>query len=142
MVVQPIECFKLNITRLRPGPMSEEKRIRSMQELDNELAFVKDWSVLAIGMTALAEGDTDWGSFWLFLKGERAWVHLIEGMCRTARDPLLVTLAEELIEFVIDTGESIKVRLRDTLSRDQGLKALRHWVAESEELAELRWGPA
>jgi hypothetical protein len=79
------------------------------------------------------------GSFWLFLNGDRAWIHLIEGPYFTARDPAASGLPHAIVEFRDDTGSPHPIAVRDTVSRDQGLRALRLWMPHAERLAELTW---
>jgi hypothetical protein len=121
-----------------PVPEFEDYRLSSTDELDRVLDRFADESHLAIGLDELDEDDCHWGSFWVFLTHLRAWIHLMEGPCLTARDP---TLSDSSIEeeFLIDNGDSKQVPYRDTLSREQGLGALRVWMSEGKKLDELTW---
>jgi hypothetical protein len=94
--------------------------------------------MLAIGLNCVAEG-ADWGSFLLLLNGERGVVHLMEGPCLTARDPNLRAPGAPSVKFQDDAGVWHDVPFEGTISREQGLRALRHWLPRGEKLPELTW---
>lgn len=116
----------------------EDYRLNSTDELNMVLDPFADESHLAIGLHEFDEDDCHWGSFWVFLNHLRAWIHLSEGPCLTARDRALSDSSLEE-EFLIDNGDTKKVPYRDTVSRTQGLRALRVWMSEGKKLAELTW---
>lgn len=132
------DYFELMIARFTPKPRADELRITTLGELDQCLAHCMTEPMLAIGLSCVAE-DADWGHFLLLMNGERAWVHLMEGPCRTARDPG-VNGSRSLVTFEDDGGVSHKIPFEDTISREQGLRALRHWLPRGEKLPELVWG--
>jgi hypothetical protein len=131
------DFFKLMIARFAPKSKSE-CRIKSVDELDARLTGVLSESMLAIGLACVAEG-ADWGAFLLLLNGERAWVHLMEGPCLTARDPEARGSGAS-VRFCDDAGVWHEIPLEDTISREQGLRALRHWLPRGDKLPELAWG--
>ncbi len=133
------EFFELEITRFEPTPATTEHRIKTVDALDRLLGNFESESELVIGLTAVDPDDCDMGSFWLFLKGERSWAHLTEGACYEARDPAFSGPSQATLEFQDDSGNQHRVPVRHTLSRDQGLKALRHWLPHGERLSELIW---
>jgi hypothetical protein len=132
------DFFELTIARFTPKPVVEECRIKTVCELDDRLAEIITEPMLAIGLGCVAE-DADWGHFLLLLNGERSWVHLMEGPCLTARDPS-VSGARTLMSFQDDAGVSHEIPFEDTISREQGLRALRYWLPRGEKLPELVWG--
>jgi hypothetical protein len=134
------DYFDLMIARFTPTPRTEESRIKTVRELDERLAGIMADPILAIGLGCVAE-DADWGHFLLLLNGERARVHLMEGPCLTARDPN-VSGSRTLVGFQDDAGVSHLIPFDDTISREQGLRALRHWLPCGEKLPELVWGYA
>ena len=110
-----------------------------MQELDDRLADLLSEPILAIGLNCVADG-ADWGHFLLLLSGERALVHLMEGPCVSARDPSLGAPAASSVKFQDDAGFWHEVPFTGTISQQQGLRALRHWLPRGEKLPELEWG--
>ncbi len=85
--------WELSLTRFdfarTPVPEFEDYRLNSTDELNMVLDQFADESHLAIGLHELDEDDCHWGSFWVFLSHSRAWIHLSEGPCLTARDRAL-----------------------------------------------------
>ena len=132
------DYFELMIARFTPKPRVGEFRITTMGELDERLAEIMTEPMLAIGLGCVAK-DANWGHFLLLLNGERAWVHLMEGPCLTARDPS-VSGSHSLVAFQDDVWVSHEIPFEDTISREQGLRALRHWLPRGEKLPELVWG--
>jgi hypothetical protein len=59
----------------------------------------------------------------------------------TARDPAFAA-GKATVMFEDDGGNVHEVPLRDTISREQGLRALRCWMPRAEKWSELVWGPA
>jgi hypothetical protein len=134
------DFFELMVARFTPAPRADECRISTARELDEQLAGVLAEPMLAVGLNCVAEG-ADWGSLLLLLNGERAWVHLMEGPCLTARDPT-VSRSGAPVSFRDDAGVWHEVPFEDTIPREQGLRALRHWLPRGEKLPELVWGRA
>jgi hypothetical protein len=132
------DYFDLTIARFTPKPRADECRIKTVRELNERLAEIITEPMLAIGLGCVAEG-ADWGHFLLLLNGERAWVHLMEGPCLTAHDPS-VSGSRTLVSFQDDAGVSHEIPFEDTISREQGLRALRHWLPRGKKLPELVWG--
>lgn len=132
------DFFELMVTRFTPSPQSEECRIRTVQELDLQLAPFLEESMLAIGLSCVAEG-AGWGYFLLLVNGARAWVHLMEGRCVTAHDTNLGVKATPLVRFQDDAGVWHEVPFQDTITREQGIRALQHWVPHGEKMPELTW---
>jgi hypothetical protein len=132
------DFFELMIARFTPKPRAKQCRIKTVGELDERLAGALADPMLAIGLTCVAEG-VDWGSFLLLLNGERAWVHLMVGHCITARDPKIRDTSAS-VSFLDDAGVWHQMPFEATLSREQGLCALRHWLPRGEKLPKLAWG--
>ena len=132
------DYFDLIIAHFTPKPRADECRIKTVRELDERLAEIITEPMLAIGLGCVAE-DANWGHFLLLLNGERSWVHLMEGPCLTARDPS-VSGSRTLVSFQDDAGVSHEIPFEDTISREQGLRALRYWLPRGEKLPELVWG--
>jgi hypothetical protein len=135
--VADLDFFELMIARFTPNPQVSEWRINTVRELDECLAGLLTEPLLAVGLGCVAEG-ADWGSFLLLLHRERGWVHLMEGACLTARDPSL-TGPNGVVRFQDDAGVWHEVAFEETISREQGLQALRHWLPRGDKLPELRW---
>jgi hypothetical protein len=136
--VEP-DFFELELTSLEPTRVTRERRIKTVKGLDRALASFRSAAQLVVGLTAVDPDGCDMGSFWLFLNGDRAWIHLTEGACFTARDPAAPRRTRAVMGFHDDGGNTHRVRLHDTVSRDQGLRALRHWLPQGERLPELSW---
>lgn len=132
------DYFDLMIVRFTPRPRAHECHVKTLRELDECLAGIMTEPMLAIGLGCVAE-DAGWGHFLLLLNGERGWVHLMEGACLTARDPR-VSGSRTLVSFQDDVGVSHEIPFEDTISREQGHQALRHWLPRGEKLPELVWG--
>jgi hypothetical protein len=132
------EYFDLMIARFTPKLSASECRIRTVRELDERLAETMTEPMLAIGIGCVTK-DADWDHFLLLLNGDRAWIHLMAGRCITARDPNSLS-SQTLVNFQDDAGVSHKIAFQDTVSRDQGLRALRHWLPRGDKLTELVWG--
>ena len=94
---------------------------------------------LALEVTPIDSEGGDMGSFWLFLNGDRGWIHLIEGPCFTARDPLTTETSDAAIEFQDEAGFTHHIPLHDTVSREQGFAAIRHWMPHGDRLSGLQW---
>ncbi len=133
--------FELVLTRFAPRPVTQTFQIKTVAELDTNLLEVGGEDLLCIGLGCIAEG-ADWGSFWLLLNGTRAYIHLLEGPCLTARDPSEVVRDGEVIQFPDDGGNWHEVAAANTVSRELGLRAVRHWLPRGEKLPELSWGRA
>jgi hypothetical protein len=131
--------FELELTSLEPLCPTRERRIKTIKGLDRELAQVQSAAQLVVGLTAFDADECDMGSFWLFLNGARAWIHLTEGACFTARAPGAAGRSRATVEFQDDGGTRHRIPLRDTVSRDQGLEALRRWLPHGEKWPGLRW---
>jgi hypothetical protein len=136
------DFFELEITSLQPARPTSECRIKTVQDLDRALAGVESAVQLALGVTACDADGGDMGSFWLFLNGDRAWIHLIEGLCFTARDPQATGRSQAIVEFKDDAGHIHRISTSDTVSREQGIEALRRWLPHGEKLPELEWDRA
>jgi hypothetical protein len=132
------EYFELMIARFMAEPTTEECRVESLEELDVRLAPVLSEPILTIGLNRVID-DADWGHFLLLLNGDRAWIHLVDGPCLTGRDPNLRASAAQPVMFQDDAGVWHEVPYDGTLSREQGLAALRHWAPRGEKSAELAW---
>jgi hypothetical protein len=132
------EVFQLEITRFGDGPATEEYEIETVEELDARLGDLAAEPQLALGLCYVFE-EADEGSFWLFLNGDRAYIHLVDGPCYTAWDPSVEGPAETVITFQDDAGFPHHIPLRKTTAREQGLRALRLWMQGGEKLADLTW---
>ena len=132
------DFFELLVTRFTPEPSTEECRIETVQELDERLAPILSEQMLAINLNCVSD-DADWGSFLLLLCGERALIHLMEGPCISARDPSLVAPDASPVRFRDDAGFWHEAPFEHTISREQGLRALRHWLSQGETASELSW---
>ena len=66
------DSFELEVTTFRPAPVSKIRRVKTVAELDRQLAHCKAEPMLVTGLTALDEDECGWGLFWLCLNGDRA----------------------------------------------------------------------
>jgi hypothetical protein len=132
------DYFELMIARFKPKLQTEECRIKTGEELDDRLARVLAEPQLAIGLGFVEDG-AGWGYFLLLLNGERAWIHLMEGPCVTGRDSKVALADTRPVRFRDDVGVWHEVPFKDTITREQGVQALRHWLPRGEKLPELTW---
>jgi hypothetical protein len=132
------DYFELALTQFAPRPATRTFRIKTVAELDEHLRSVAEQEFLSVGLCCIAE-EADWGSFWLLVSGERACIHLLEGPCLTGRAPSPGGRGAERVRFLDDGGNWHEFALADTVSREMGLRALRHWLPRAEKLPELEW---
>jgi hypothetical protein len=132
------DFFELMIARFTPKPRVEECRIKTVKEFDERLAPLIAEPMLAIGLNCIAEG-AGWGSFLLLLSEERALIHLMEGPCLTAHEAGHRFSGAPTVKFLDDAMVWHEVPFERTVSREQGLRALRHWLPRGEKLPELMW---
>jgi hypothetical protein len=134
--------FSVQIARLRGSRPTEfeteEYDVDSPEEFDERLADFRAEPELVVGVTYVYDEGGE-GSFWLFLNGDRGYIHLIDGPCYTARNPAFEGLTQGALTFRDDVGFPHEIELRNTVTRDQGLAALRHWMQGGEQLSELTW---
>lgn len=135
------DYFELTLTHFTPHPVTESCKIETVAELDEYLLRIAGEKLLSIGVGCIAD-EADWGSCWLFINGDRAHIHLLEGPCVTGRDPSIAEQGGERVRFRDDGGNWHDFEFVDTVSREQGLRALRHWLPRGEKLPELRWDQA
>jgi hypothetical protein len=135
------DYFELSLTRFAPEPVTLTRRIRTVAELDEHLIPAAGEATLCVGLTCVAE-EAEWGAFCLLLGGTRGYVHLQEGPCLTACDPASAVPDGGSVHFLDDGGNCHEIALRNTVAREQGLRALRHWMPHGERLPELIWRPA
>ena len=109
------DYFTLVLTRFTPRPKAEESRINSVTEFDEKLAPVQAEPLLFVGLSCMAEG-AEGGAFSLFLSGDRAWIHLMEGRCLTGKDPESVRHGPDTVRFQDDGGNWHDLALSDTVS--------------------------
>jgi len=137
-----VEYFQVQVALPGDGPPVEfetdEYEVDTPEEVDERLAGVRAEPELVVGVTYICD-DADEGSFWLFLNGDRGYIHLIDGPCYTARNPAFEGLTQGALNFRDDVGFGHEIELRNTVTRDQGFAALRHWMQGGEQLAELTW---
>jgi hypothetical protein len=139
--VEP-DFFEVRITRFVPGPVTQDWQVKTVKELDRLLSGVESEPQFFLGVGAVDPDGCDMGAFSLFVNGDRAWVHLVEGPCWTARDPSFRGKTRAAVEVLDDGGHGHLIPVRETISRCQGLEAVRHWMPRGEMLPELRWGRA
>lgn len=127
--------FALEVTRFTPAPVTEAFPVASLAELDAIVRRHDGEREVVFGLDC--DGGAG-GAFWLFLAGERGWIHLTAGGCSTARGRD-ATAATGLVAFRIDTGEQREIAAGRTVSRTQGVQALRHWFCTEQQWSELEW---
>lgn len=130
------ECdYLLEVTRFTPSPAAESYAIESLEGLDDALEGVAEEATVVI---ALACDDGAGGAFFVFLSEGRACIHLTEGACWTAseRTPLP---NDQIICFRMDNGDGLQVMAEQTVTRQQGFQALRHWFVQGERWDEVAW---
>ena len=93
-----------------------------------------------VGPTFVTEG-ADWGSFLLLPNGGRAWVHLMEGPCPTARDADLTDTGGS-VGLQDDVGVWHQAPFESTISREQRFRASRHRPPRGEKWPGLTRGRA
>lgn len=128
--------FALDVTRFVPAPVTESFPVASVADLDAALGRYSSAPEVVFGLVC-DEGAG--GAFFLFVAGGRGWVHLTAGPCRTARGPDTWG-GTGLVAFRLDTGERREVAADRTVSREQGVQALRHWFCTGQQWPELVWG--
>ena len=133
--------FELVVTGFDPTPVTRTVRIKTVAELDASLRDREGEELLFVGLSCIAEG-AEWGAFGLFLSGGRAYIHLVEGPCLTARDPSEVVPDGGGVRFRDDGGNWHEFPMAETVSRELGLRAVRHWLPRGDKLPELSWGRA
>jgi hypothetical protein len=126
--------FELEVTRFNPALTTTASRVASLTEFDSIVSRCADEQEAVFGLSC-DEGAG--GAFYLFVSGDRAWVHLIAGPCCTALSRAVSGPAE--VVFRLDTGERKAVPRDRTVSRKEGLQALRHWFATERQWPELEW---
>jgi hypothetical protein len=139
-LVEP-DYFELALTRFTPRPATQTARITTVAELDQHLRAAEGQELLCVGLCCIAE-EADWGAFCLLVSGERAYIHLQDGPCLTGREPPPVRKAAGRVRFLDDGENWHEFELANTVPREVGLRALRHWLPRGERLAELEWGRA
>jgi hypothetical protein len=132
------DFFEMVVTQFTPKRATSVWRINTLDQLDGHLATVLSVPTLAIGVACVAEG-CDWGTFTLLLTDRRAWVHLMEARCVTARVPSSGARDASRIRFLDDAGHPHEIPLADTVPREQGIQALRHWSPSGAKLPLLTW---
>lgn len=126
--------FALGVTRFSPTLTTIASPVASLAELDSIINQCADEQEVVFGLDC-DEGAG--GAFYLFVSGDRAWVHLTQGPCYTALGRVVSEPAE--VVFRLDTGEKRIVQMSRTVSRQEGLQALRHWFATEQQWPKLEW---
>jgi hypothetical protein len=127
--------FALEVTRFTPTPVTESFPVASLADLDAAIGRCAGEPEAVFGLVC-DEGAG--GAFFLFVAGGRGWVHLTAGPCRTARSRD-ASAATGSVAFRLDTGERREVAADRTVSRKQGVQALRHWFLTEQQWPELVW---
>jgi hypothetical protein len=130
--------FTLEVTRFEPTLCTDESPIESLADLDAAIDEHGDVQDVVFG---LAADEGAGGAFYLFVSGDRAWVHLTAGPCLTARVHARPERDAPVL-FRLDTGETRTVPADQTVSREQGVTALRHWFRTEQPWPDLEWVPA
>jgi hypothetical protein len=138
--MEPSSYFELTIAGRSPEA-PEVVRVESPEGLEAHLARYEVEPLWAVGL-GYVEDEADRGSFWLLVRGDRAFIHLMEGPCLSARDPAAIGGEDGTVAFRDDGGNWHEVPPKATVSREQGLRALRHWMTSGEKLPDLDWRPA
>ena len=139
--VEP-DFFEAAVTRFEPVKETKEFEIKSVKDLDRLWTSFASEKQLVVCVTAIDADGCDMGTFGLFLNRDRAWIHLTEGACHTARDSDFSPQDRTEVVFRDDAGREHRIPSHKTTSRDLGIKALRHWLPNGERLPELSWGSA
>ena len=129
------EGFALEVTLFTPAPTTDTLPIATVAELDAALGRFDGERELVLGL--VCDGGAG-GAFFLFVSGDRGWVHLTAGPCRTASGWAGPEPAGAVV-FRLDTGDRRVVPADRTVSREQGLRALRHWFLTEQLWPELEW---
>jgi hypothetical protein len=127
--------FALEVTRFTPTFTTELLPISTLADFDAAVGRYESDPEMVFGLIC-DEGAG--GAFYLFISGDRAWIHLTAGPCSTARDRATQKSAERLV-FRLDNGERRTVARDETVSREQGCRALRHWFLTEQPWDELDW---
>jgi hypothetical protein len=127
--------FLLEVTRFVPDPLAESYSIKSEEDLESALEAYETEDTLVV---ALACDEGAGGAFFLFLAEERACIHLTEGPCWTAAEHTPSREAQP-VSFRMDNGERLEVIVEQTVTRKQGIEALRQWYRTGERTLELDW---
>ena len=130
--------FTLEVTRFAPDPVTESQPVALRTEFDAAVGRYDAEREVVFGLVC-DEGAG--GAFYMFVAGGRAWVHLTAGPCVTARSRGTARAAGVVV-FRLDTGERREVEADRTVSREQGMQALRHWFCTEQQSPELAWTPA
>jgi immunity protein Imm1 of predicted polymorphic toxin system len=127
--------FTLEVTRFAPALATDALPVAALADFDAAIQRYDGEGEVVFGLV----GDEGaWGAFYLFVSGDRAWVHLTAGPCCTARSRVAPEPAEPLV-FRLDNGEQRAVPADQTVSREQGLRALRHWLCTGQPWPGLEW---
>ena len=122
-----------------------ERRLKGVGELDEVLATLDARAFSVVLLTRiLRDGaeECDNGSFGLSVTAGRAYIHLCDGGCSTAREPVAGDGTGATVQVMLDNGEFIDVPRRDTVRYEDGAAAIRHWMASGAQLPRLSWGPS
>jgi hypothetical protein len=126
--------FALEVTRFSPTLSTGASPVISLAEFDSIISRCAEEREVVVGLICDKGAG---GAFYLFVNGNRAWIHLTQGPCYTAVGQAVSEPAE--VVFRLDTGETRAVPIGRTVSRQEGLNALRHWFATEQQWSELEW---
>ena len=120
-----------------------ERRLKEVGELDEVLTRLDALAFSVLLLTrVLGDGaeECDDGSFRLSLAADRAYIHLCDGGCSMARDPAREAETEATTQVMLDNGELIEVPHKNTVRYDDGVAAIRYWMAHGKQLPRVDWG--
>jgi hypothetical protein len=129
------EGFVLEVTRFTPALATETLPVPALADFDDTVRRYEAEPELVFGL--VCDGGAG-GAFYLFINGDRGWIHLTAGSCHTAHGRVEPQSVEPVV-FRLDTGRRQAVPADQTVSRQEGLRALRHWFCTEKPWPELDW---
>jgi hypothetical protein len=129
------EGFELQVTRFTPVVATDTLPVATLADFDATVRRYDGEQEVVFGL--VADGGAG-GAFYLFVSGARGWVHLTAGPCRTARGRAASGQSEAVV-FRLGNGDRRVIPADQTVSREQGLRALRHWFRTEQPWPDLAW---